>query len=247
MATSTVGTTLRVLRQQRGWTRETLAHTSGVSLAAIAQIESGRRTDVRLSSLTALADALEVGLETLARGTAATRKLQHRVFLYRDDDEFLSVAVPFLRRGLDAGERPLAVTSARNVELLRDAAGRKARAGVRFVDSAAWYRTPRNALSGYRDYVDTALAEGAAAVTILGEPVWDQRSEAEIRAWTRYESLLNLVFESKPATVMCPYHLSSLPRSVIAGASRTHPELHAVHGSVSNESYVAPEDLLVSA
>ncbi|MCU1676331.1 MAG: sensor protein [Frankiales bacterium] len=56
---------LRQARMRRGWTREDLAHHSGVSYGAIAQIEAGRRTDVRLRSLVALADALDVSVDAL--------------------------------------------------------------------------------------------------------------------------------------------------------------------------------------
>jgi transcriptional regulator with XRE-family HTH domain len=67
-----IGPSLRSARERRGWSRETLAHVSGVSVAAIAQIESGRRKDIRLSSLSALATALEMTLDQLATGAAPT-------------------------------------------------------------------------------------------------------------------------------------------------------------------------------
>jgi DNA-binding Xre family transcriptional regulator len=61
-----IAAALRRMREQRGWTREDLALQSGVSAAAIAQIETGRRSDVRLRSLVALAEALGVSLDELA-------------------------------------------------------------------------------------------------------------------------------------------------------------------------------------
>jgi DNA-binding XRE family transcriptional regulator len=61
-----IAAALRRTREQRGWSREELALHSGVSYGAIAQIESGRRVDVRLKSLVALADALGVSLDELA-------------------------------------------------------------------------------------------------------------------------------------------------------------------------------------
>ncbi|MDQ1715383.1 MAG: Helix-turn-helix domain, partial [Frankiaceae bacterium] len=56
---------LRRARLRLGWTREDLAHHSGVSYGAIVQIEAGRRTDVRLRSLVALAEALDVSVDAL--------------------------------------------------------------------------------------------------------------------------------------------------------------------------------------
>ena len=60
-----IAAALRRAREDRGWSREDLAHHSGVSYGAIAQIETGRRTDVRLRSLVALADALGVSVDAL--------------------------------------------------------------------------------------------------------------------------------------------------------------------------------------
>jgi DNA-binding Xre family transcriptional regulator len=61
-----IASTLRRIREERAWSREDLALQSGVSAAAIAQLETGRRVDVRLRSLVALADALGVSLDELA-------------------------------------------------------------------------------------------------------------------------------------------------------------------------------------
>jgi transcriptional regulator with XRE-family HTH domain len=71
VAVHDIGTALRAARAQRGWTRDQLADRAGVSVAAIAQIESGRRRDVRLSTLTALATALDVSLDELVTGRTA--------------------------------------------------------------------------------------------------------------------------------------------------------------------------------
>jgi transcriptional regulator with XRE-family HTH domain len=71
---------LRAARERRGWSREVLAVQSGVSWSAIAQMESGRRKDVRLSTLTALSDALGVTVDYLAgRGG----KPRHALFDHR--------------------------------------------------------------------------------------------------------------------------------------------------------------------
>src|ERR1700738_2780915 len=70
VASSQVGRTLRSARERAGWSREALAHHSGLSWAAIAQIESGRRREVRLGSLVALANALAVSVDYLVGGKA---------------------------------------------------------------------------------------------------------------------------------------------------------------------------------
>jgi transcriptional regulator with XRE-family HTH domain len=239
-----IGTSLRAARARLGWSRETLAHHSGVSWSAIAQIESGRRKDVRLSSLSALAKALGVSVDYLIGATAAPPLLEHRVLTYGSDEEYLATAIPFLHRGIERSESLLVVATEPRSELLRDALDDRSER-VEFADSTDWYRSPSAALNGYRTFVNEKLEAEAVWIRVLGEPVWAGRSDAEIAAWTRYESFLNLSFASSPATIVCPYDTRSLSEEVVANACRTHPSV--AHGSEATASlaYRGPEDLLI--
>src|SRR5207302_5874702 len=96
---------------------------------------------------------------------------------------------------------------------------------VQYEDSARWYRSPLNAFNGYRAFLKDKFQGGAPWIRIVGEPTWAGRSKAEVGAWTRYESLLNLVFASCPATIMCPYDTRSVPAKVLADARSTHPRV----------------------
>jgi transcriptional regulator with XRE-family HTH domain len=247
VASSRVGATLRAARERAGWSREALAYHSGLSWAAIAQIESGRRQEVRLSSLLALADALGVSVDYLAGGaaTVSPKLLEHRVLFYRGDDEYLASTVPFLADGIRRGDAVLAVTTRRQIRLLRDALGADA-ARVEFVDSTKWYRTPAGALRDYRTFVQERFAAGAPWIRIIGEPVWAGRSRAEIAEWTRYESMINLALASSPATIMCPYDARSVPDAVLARARETHPEAAVAGDATANPAYRAPEDFLLT-
>ena len=54
--------------ERLGWTREALAFHSGLSWSAIAQVESGRRTNLRPSTLAALSRPLGVSIDYLVDG-----------------------------------------------------------------------------------------------------------------------------------------------------------------------------------
>jgi DNA-binding Xre family transcriptional regulator len=60
-----IGPILQRLREEKEWSREALAYHSGMSFAAIEQLETGRRQDPRLSTLIALARALGCRLDDL--------------------------------------------------------------------------------------------------------------------------------------------------------------------------------------
>jgi transcriptional regulator with XRE-family HTH domain len=225
VADHAIGRTLREMRQRRGWSRETLAHVSGVSWAAIAQIETGRRTDVRLNSLVQLATALEVTIDELIDDQPTARpSMSHSALLYSTLEEFAAAAVPYLREGIAKDERPLAVTSAERIERVRSGLGADADK-VTFADWNDWYRSPVAALNGYRNYLNDQIASGAACVRILGEPVWRGRSQAEVKAWIRYESLVNIVFAESASVLLCPYNVQLSPAAIVAAAQQTHPLL----------------------
>jgi len=186
-----------------------------VSWAAIAQIETGRRTDVRLSSLSALAGALGLSIDYLVghptRPAAPT--LEHQTLVYRSATEFLSTVIPFLNTAIERSESALLVASPANAELVRDALGGDANR-VEYRDSSFWYSSPVEVLGRYRSYLDERIAAGSTWARIVGEPVWEARSSGEIREWTRYESIINLTFANAPATILCTYDARSLPASV---------------------------------
>jgi transcriptional regulator with XRE-family HTH domain len=216
---------VRARRERLGWTREALAFHAGVSGAAIAQVETGRRTNIRPSTLAALAGALTVSTDYLVDGGTGPRTmLEHAAFTYGDDDQFEATMGRFLEQGLERGEAVLAVTTPANVALLRDHLGNEARA-VEFADAGAFYRTPSAALEGFKAFSEISLERGAAWVRVLGEPLWPAGSEAGIRMWTRYESLFNLVFAASPMTIVCPYDERLLASEVVDDAGLTHPHL----------------------
>jgi transcriptional regulator with XRE-family HTH domain len=63
---TTIGDRLRRARREQGMTQEDLAERAGLSRELIAKIEQGRRQSVRLTTLTRLAQALDVPLSELA-------------------------------------------------------------------------------------------------------------------------------------------------------------------------------------
>src|SRR5260370_19134201 len=176
--TTRIGASLRAARARLGWSRETLAYHSGVSWSAIAQIESGRRKDVRLTSLAALADALEVGVDYLIGTTAAMtppKLLDHRVLTYGSDEEYLAGALPFLAQALERSHVLLAVTTAAQMGLLRDTLDDRSDQ-VEYADCVDWYRSPNAALDRYRAFVKQRFDEGATRIRIVGEADWARGS-----------------------------------------------------------------------
>jgi CheY-like chemotaxis protein len=164
----------------------------------------------------------------------------HEALVYSTMEEFLAATVPFVREGLDAGDAVFVATKRANLRMLREAldadAGR-----VDFVDSAHWYRSPPQTLEAYDRHIRLRLEQGAGRVRIIGEPVWPRTSARAVAAWKRYESGLNVVFASLPASVVCPYDARELPDGIVADAERTHPALRSGQVTRRSPRFTEPE------
>jgi transcriptional regulator with XRE-family HTH domain len=238
-----IGPRVRAARERLGWTREALAFHAGVSWSAIAQVESGRRTNLRPSTLAALSRPLGVSIDYLVGGKLSRPTLlEHSVFPYRTDDQFRTTMGSFLADGVERSEATLAVTTGPNIELLREHLGNAARS-VEFLDASGFYSTPIAALEAYSAFFEAALERGAPWVRVVGEPVWAGRSDAEVRVWTRYESLFNLVFAASPLTVVCPYDEKSVAPEIVRDAHLTHPNTVGDRGVSQNPGYTDPARL----
>jgi transcriptional regulator with XRE-family HTH domain len=238
-----VGHRVRAARGRLGWTREALAFHAGISWSAITQVESGRRTNLRPSTLAALSRALGVSIDYLVDGMLPRpTMLEHSVFPYRTDDQFRTTMGSFLADGFERSEATLAVTTGLNIELLREHLGRDARS-VEFLDANGFYSTPIAALETYRAFFEGALERGAPWVRVVGEPMWAGRSDAEVRVWTRYESLFNLVFAASPLTVVCPYDERSVAPEIVRHAHLTHPSTVGDRGVSQSPDYTDPARL----
>jgi hypothetical protein len=218
-----------------------------VSWSAIAQIEAGRRRDIRLTSLSALADALEVSVDHLI-GTAAAASppqlFEHQVLIYGSDEEFLAGATPFLDEGIEQSNRLLAITTEAKTALLRSELGERG-GYVEFADWAEWYRSPQNALRRYGELVKEQVTAGAVWIRVVAEAAWAGETDADVTAWNRYESLVNLALASSPATILCTYDERSFSPSALADAHCTHPEIVSGNDATPSASYRRPEDLLL--
>jgi transcriptional regulator with XRE-family HTH domain len=213
-----------------------LAHRAGLSWSAIEQIESGRRRNTRPATLDVLSRALGVTIDYLVRGASPAEMLSHEILVFAGDDEFLAATGPYLSEGRDRSEALLAVTTAKNIDILRQQLGESA-AQVRFVDSENWYSSPVSALNAYRRFLDESLSRGAPWIRIVGEPVWGGRSEEEVRTWHHYESLVNLAFAPMPATVLCLYDERSVDPAIVTAARSNHPKIVEGRGIVDNPDY----------
>lgn len=146
----------------------------------------------------------------------------HPALFYQDSSEYLAGTVPFILDGLTAGAPVAVAVPGPRLRLLRHELGAAADR-VRMLDMTVAGRNPGRIIAEVlRATVDAHPDEH---VRIIGEPIWPGRSAMEYPACAQHEALINLAFEGRTATILCPYDVSNLDPVVLADAAITHPVL----------------------
>jgi anti-sigma regulatory factor (Ser/Thr protein kinase) len=157
---------------------------------------------------------------TQASPDAAVSGYRHEAFLYSGMPEFLAGTTAFIRRAVRAGDPILVIVSAPKIELLRRELQAEA-ADVAFADMAG-VGNPARVIAAWRAFVQAHA--GATQLCGIGEPIYPERSPAELAECQLHESLLNLAFDAAtPLSLLCPYDLAALAEDVVVEAHRAHP------------------------
>lgn len=164
------------------------------------------------------------------------KTFRHEALLYDGEREFLAGTTSFIRQGLAAGEPALVVVSGPKIDLMREALGGDA-GGVRFADMAEVGANPARIIPAWYDFL-IEQAAGGRPCRGIGEPIWRERSPAELVECQRHESLINVAFAGGPSwRLLCPYDVGALDPSVIEEARRSHPLLMSGAGETGSASY----------
>lgn len=168
-------------------------------------------------------------------------QLTHEALFYRSTADLLAGTVPFVRDGLAAGEPVLVATPLGNAGHLRDELGRDAQR-VRFADITVAGRNPSRIIP----FVLHAFAaeHGARRVRMIGEPIWLGRSTVEYPACAQHETLVNVAFAGRDASILCLYDAAGLDEQAVADAAYTHPVLIEAGRRAASAAYGPPHAIV---
>ncbi|GAB3653957.1 anti-sigma factor RsbA family regulatory protein [Glycomyces tarimensis] len=158
----------------------------------------------------------------------------HPALFYSSSEEYLAGTVPFIDAALTADEPVAAAVPEHNLESIRGALGAAADR-VLLIDMTDAGANPGRIIPGVlRSFID---AHKGRRVRIIGEPIWPGRTEVEYPACVQHEALLNLAFNGRAVTKLCPYDTQGLAPQAIADARATHPVLIDRSGRHPSEQY----------
>ncbi|MFD3512860.1 anti-sigma factor RsbA family regulatory protein [Streptomyces sp. NPDC058657] len=164
----------------------------------------------------------------------------HPALFYGTPDEYLAGVGGFISDALADGQPVLVAVPAVRLALLRELIGAAA-ADVTWVDMTLAGRNPGRILSMLQEFADRTEGTGTR-VSIVGEPIWVGRTEAEALEATRHEALINLAFEGREVGILCPYD-TALPKDVLAQAYRTHPVVGGPEPYRASDLYSDPHEV----
>ncbi len=166
----------------------------------------------------------------------------HQAAVHGSDDEFLTVVVPFLREGIDAGEPTIAALEPRHAELVRTALPDGA---LTLLDAAQQYTRPVDTIQSFRELVSAHVADGAGQVRVAGQvPV--STDAASWARWVHYEAALNHVLRDLPLHGMCVFDRRTVPATALPDIDRTHPwHATATDGCVPSTTFEDPATLSI--
>ncbi len=143
---------------------------------------------------------------------------RHELFLYDDEEEYVSVLADFIQDGLAAGESILALLPADHLSAVRSAVV-DSDGSVRYADVSVVGDNPGRIIEVWRDFLDRC--DGPARG--IGEPVFVGRDPDQIEECRRHERLLDVAFAGRPFLLLCPYDARALDKKVVDDAISAHP------------------------
>jgi signal transduction histidine kinase len=203
---------------------------------------------------------LESGLEALRSSPAFRGPIEpldghdsndHLALIYESREEQFAAAIPFMRQGLDRGERCLYIADENSREEVLDAMHE---AGVD-VDGAlesgaltlhtkqdTYCRNggfhPDDMIAFLRDAIEQA-SEEYEALRVTGEMTWIFGDEPEVADLVEYEGKLNRLLPGENGIALCQYNRNRFPPEVLRDIIRTHPHL-IYDNTVSHNSHYTP-------
>jgi anti-sigma regulatory factor (Ser/Thr protein kinase) len=164
---------------------------------------------------------------------ASTTGPRHLLLFYRDAAEYHACLNEYVHAAAAAAE-PVLIAVPGPLAMPPEWPGG---AAICTADMAEMGRNPARIASALRAFCDEHPGKPVRVVT---EPIWPGRSAAEVCEAVRQEALMEQALAGLRADVLCPYNAATLPRSVLADASRAHR--WQFHGSqvTANEEYQGP-------
>jgi PAS domain S-box-containing protein len=203
---------------------------------------------------------MNTGNDGSSRLVAALEQLRvhdHLCLVYENRDQQFGAVIPFMRVGLQRGERCVYIaddnTAADVIEAMRTSgidvesatsSGALAVITKKEAYLKKGYFDPDLMIRFLKEAVDDAKARGYRALRATGEMTWALGHEIGVERLMEYEAKLNYFFPEHDIVAICQYSRTRFSPEIIADMIRTHPLV--IHGDMvcRNMYYEPPDEFL---
>ena len=181
----------------------------------------------------------------------------HLCSIYESPEEHFAVAVPFIRIGLERGEKCIYIADDGTEAIVRNAMYgggidvERAIATESLVlekKEAAYLKhgsfDPQWMFTFWRDATADATSRGFTALRVTGETEWVIRGAPGLERWMEYESRLMHMLARHNCVALCQYNRQLFPPELVLDIIRTHPTV-IYRGVVCRNLYYVPTDELL--
>lgn len=204
-----------------------------------------------------MADLSDSGLADLASAIGKLGIHDHLCLIYETPEEQFAAVLPFIRLGLERGEKCLYVADDNTAEAVVDrlktagiaveravASGQLVIVGKQEAYLKQGYFDPDWMLDFLKRATDEAKAAGFSALRVAGEMTWVLGADPGAERLLEYEAKLNYFFPENDGLAICQYNRRRFSPKIIKDVIATHP-LIIYGGTVCrNFYYVPPDDFL---
>jgi hypothetical protein len=180
----------------------------------------------------------------------------HLCAFYRGLAERDEILIPFLRHGLQRGDKCICVVDATDPEtvlaalaagdddatLLGD--GRLEVHGSRETYLRGGRFSTGSMLTFWEDALDSAVAGGYAFTRAVGEMTWSMQDMPGVDELITYESQLNQFLPRYPQVILCLYDLERFSGNILMDVLKTHPKVLVGGMLVANPFYLHADEFL---
>jgi len=183
----------------------------------------------------------------------------HLCCIYETEEEHRAVLTPFLRQGLERGEKVLYIVDDRTAEVILDYLRKDGLDVEPYLDRGqlsiltrdeAYVRggtfDPDAMIALLERETKQALAEGCAALRVTGEMSWALRGLPGSERLIDYEAKLNQFLPGRQCLAICQYDRRRFEPAVLLDVLRTHP-IAVIGAEVYDNLYYMPPDELRGA
>ncbi len=197
------------------------------------------------------------GYEALKQSVKDMRPGDHLCFIYETEKEHQALLTPFMRQGLELGEKVLYIiddhTKKEVLNYLRDDGMvvesylKSGQLDIITVDKAYMkegFFDPDAMIELLRDETERSMEQGYSALRLTGEMTWSLKGKRGSERIIEYEARVNEFFPNSRCLAICQYDRRRFEPAMLSDVLATHPIAIIGTEIIDNFYYVPPEDFL---